>query len=86
MDEVTTHATRMSYSRSRFVCAWCRASMSKSGTSDNDGIENFGICRPCLNEQLARCERAKKVPLKGRSRRHARRPRDSGQHPAPHLS
>jgi hypothetical protein len=38
------------------VCAWCRA-LLEPGPRTGDELENFGICRRCLSEQLSLASR-----------------------------
>lgn len=37
------------------VCAWCRTLLHPQPRR-GDEVENFGICRRCLQEQLSRCQ------------------------------
>lgn len=38
------------------VCAWCRARLEPAPPA-GEVLENFGICRSCMNEQLSRASR-----------------------------
>jgi hypothetical protein len=41
------------------VCAWCRALIARSATRSRSPYErNYGMCRQCVQEQLARLEPA----------------------------
>jgi hypothetical protein len=41
------------------VCAWCRALIARSPTRSRGPYErNYGMCRRCVEEQLARLEPA----------------------------
>jgi hypothetical protein len=52
------------------VCSWCGDRIGP-GTRPGREAENFGICRGCLDEELARLEARKPARSDGRSRRRA---------------
>ena len=57
------------------VCAWCHALIARGQAPRRGGYEhNFGMCRACLAERLARLARLTPSARARRTRRHAPHP------------